>query len=132
MGIEPYLLSSSVLAILAQRLVRKICETCKESYIPTKEELKGLEIKTDLLFRGKGCSDCFGSTYRGRIGIYELMPVSGEIKKQLLNSADASALQQTAIREGMITLRSQGGHLAKEGLTTTAEVLRVTRKLDLY
>lgn len=132
MGIEPYLLSSSVLAVLAQRLVRRICETCKEPYSPSKEKLMGLQIKTDKLFRGKGCEECFGSGYRGRIGIYELMPVSGEIKKQLLSSADASAFQETAAKEGMATLRSQGGLLAKEGLTTTAEVLRVTRQLDLY
>lgn len=131
MGIEPYLLSSSVLAVLAQRLVRRICETCKESYHPSQEELNGLEIKAEKLFRGKGCEECFHSGYRGRIGIYELMAVTGEIKKQLLNSADASALQKTAAREGMATLRSQGGLLAKEGLTTTAEVFRVTRQLDL-
>lgn len=132
MGIEPYLLSSSVLAVLAQRLVRRICETCKESYCPNQEELNGLDIKAVKLFRGKGCKECFHSGYRGRIGIYELMAVTGEIKKQLLNSADASALQKTAAREGMATLRSQGGQLAKEGFTTTAEVFRVTRQLDLY
>lgn len=132
MGIEPYLLTSSVLSVLAQRLVRRICESCKEPYSPSKEELKGLQIKTDTLFRGKGCEECFDSGYRGRIGIYELMPVSGVIKKQLLSSADASALQETAAKGGMATLRSQGGLLAREGLTTTAEVLRVTRQLDLY
>lgn len=132
MGIEPYLLSSSVLAVLAQRLVRRVCETCKESYTPDKEELSGLEIKAEKLFQGKGCEECFHTGYRGRVGIYELMPVTGEIKKQLLKSADASALQKTAAREGMATLRSQGGLLAKEGLTTTAEVFRVTRQLDLY
>lgn len=132
MGIEPYLLSSSVLAVLAQRLVRKICDFCKESYEPCSQELKDLQIHTDKLYRGKGCKKCFDSGYRGRVGIYELMPVSGEIKKQLLLSVDASGLQKTAAKEGMATLRSEGGLLAKEGITTTAEILRVTRQLELY
>jgi len=132
MGIEPYLLSSSVLAVLAQRLVRKICDSCKETYKPSPQELKDLQIHTDKLYRGKGCKECFNSGYRGRVGIYELMPVSGEIKRQLLLSVDASALQKTAAEQGMATLRSEGGLLAKEGITTTAEVLRVTRQLELY
>ncbi len=132
MGIEPYLLSSSVLAVLAQRLVRKICEECKQSYQPSQQELEDLQLKGGKLYRGKGCETCFGSGYRGRVGIYELMPVSGKIKKQLLKSADASALQQTAADLGMATLRSEGGRLAKKGITTTAEVLRVTRQLELY
>ncbi|MEM8727312.1 MAG: type II secretion system ATPase GspE [Chlamydiota bacterium] len=131
MGIEPYLLSSSVLAVLAQRLVRKICSACKESYHPHSQELKDLRIRADKLYRGRGCSECFDSGYRGRVGIYELMPVSGEIKKQLLLTVDASALQKTAAEQGMATLRSEGGLLAKEGITTIAEVLRVTRQLEL-
>ena len=132
MGIEPYLLSSSVLAILAQRLVRKICEECKESYKPSKQELEDLQLEGGTLYRGKGCKECFGSGYRGRVGIYELMPVSGEIKKQLLKSADAGALQRVASNQGMATLRSEGGNLAKQGITTTAEVLRVTKQIELY
>lgn len=132
MGIEPYLLSSSVLAVLAQRLVRKICDICKESYEPSSQELKDLQIQTDKLYRGKGCRECFDSGYRGRVGLYELMPVTGEIKKQLLLSVDAGSLQKTAAGQGMATLRSEGGLLAKEGITTTAEVLRVTRQLELY
>lgn len=131
MGIEPYLLSSSVIAVLAQRLVRKICDTCKETYKPSKGELEGLQVDAKVLYHGKGCNDCFGSGYRGRIGIYELMPVTNQIKTQLLKSADASELQRAAAKEGMATLRSQGALLAKEGKTTTAEILRVTRQIDL-
>ncbi|WP_194847583.1 type II secretion system ATPase GspE [Candidatus Neptunochlamydia vexilliferae] len=129
MGIEPYLLSSSVLAVLAQRLVRRVCENCKESYEPTAQELEDLGLKGGKLCRGKGCKECFGSGYRGRVGIYELMPVTGEIKRQLLASADANALQKTAMEMGMATLRSEGGKLAGEGITSTAEVLRVTRQI---
>jgi len=132
MGIEPYLLSSSVLAVLAQRLVRKICLECREAYDPSEQELEDLQIDCKKLYRGKGCNSCFGSGYRGRVGIYELMPVIGPIKEQLLNSADANALQKTALKAGMASLRTEGGKLAKEGITTTSEVLRVTRQLDLY
>ncbi len=129
MGIEPYLLTSSVLAVLAQRLVRRICESCKESYEPTVQELEDLGLKKGKLCRGAGCEECFGSGYRGRVGIYELMPVTGEIKRQLLASADASALQKTAMEMGMATLRSEGGKLVQAGITSTAEVLRVTRQI---
>lgn len=132
MGIEPYLLSSSVLAVLAQRLVRKICQECKESYDPTPQELQDFNMKKGKLFRGRGCNACYGSGYRGRLGIYELMPVTTPIKQQLLRSVDANALQMAATEMGMTTLRSEGERLAKEGKTTTAEVLRVTRQLDLY
>jgi len=132
MGIEPYLLSSSVLAVLAQRLVRKICLECREAYDPSEQELEDLQIDCKKLYRGKGCNSCFGSGYRGRVGIYELMPVTYPIKEQLLNSADANALQKTALKAGMASLRTEGGKLAKEGITTTSEVLRVTRQLDLY
>jgi len=121
-----------VLAILAQRLVRRICDGCKEAYMPTSQELEDLQLKKGKLYRGKGCNTCFGSGYRGRVGIYELMPVTGPIKQQLLLSADANALQKTATELGMASLRSEGGKLAQEGITTTAEVLRVTRQLELY
>lgn len=137
MGIEPYLLSSSVLAILAQRLVRNICEECKAPYIPSEEELsevglKREELKGGFLFKGKGCPACFGSGYKGRQGIYELMSVTQPIKMQLMRSADATQLQKMAKEIGMTTLREEGGKLALQGKTTTYEVLRVTRQIELY
>lgn len=131
MGIEPYLLTSSVLAVLAQRLVRCICEECKESYIPTAAELQDMGLTSGKLYRGRGCKACFGTGYRGRRGVYEFMPLNRRIKEQLLRSPDASALQKTATEMGMATLRSAGGKLAAQGVTTTAEVLRVTRQLEL-
>lgn len=136
MGIEPYLLSSAVIAALAQRLVRRICTRCVEKYTPSDEELLEVGLKRDELIkgklkRGKGCDACFGSGYRGRAGLYELMPVTSGIKTQLLQSADASALQKIAIKEGMISLRQQGAMLAIQGITTSAEVLRVTRQIEL-
>ena len=132
MGIEPYLLSSSVLAVLAQRLVRKICEKCRESYTPIKGELEdiGLQQSVKKLYRGKGCPHCFNSGYKGRHGIYELMPVTAPIKRQLLKSADSTLLQKVAEENGMKTLRQQGAELAASGLTTSYEILRVTRNQD--
>jgi general secretion pathway protein E len=124
MGIEPYLLSSSVVGVLAQRLVRTICPHCKERYEASVPEL-GLERET--LFRGKGCEECFHSGYKGRHGIYELMPVNHAIKKQIAMSADALQLRQLALDEGMVPLAHSGVALVRAGVTTPSEVLRVTR-----
>ena len=136
MGIEPYLLTSSVLAIVAQRLVRKICLACKKTYVPTNGELKesGLlreSLNKGVLFKGSGCSKCLESGYLGRSGIYELMPVCHEIKEQLLKSANASALQSLALKRGMHSLLDQGKDLAINGITTIEEVLRVTRQIEI-
>ncbi len=131
MGIEPFLLSSSVIGALAQRLVRRICTQCKESYEPSAEELSELGLKKCRLYKGSGCQACFGSGYRGRAGLYELMHITPRIKQQLLSSADSSALQRIAIEDGLQTLRDHGAQLAKEGITTSAEVLRVTRQVEL-
>lgn len=132
MEIEPYLLSSSVLAVVAQRLVRMVCPDCAISYIPSSAEVKelGLEETHSPLapfFKGSGCASCYGSGYKGRCGIYELMVVSSPIKRQLLKSADAEELRRIALAQGMVSLRSEGARLVAKGITTTAEVLRVTR-----
>lgn len=129
MAIEPYLLSSSVIGVLAQRLVRKICIHCKTPYVPTQGELHSLQLsrEVDTLYRGEGCSVCYGSGYKGRMGIFELMPLTGPLKRQLIESPDSSVLQKIALQEGMESLREDGGKLVELGLTTTTEVLRVTR-----
>lgn len=132
MGIEPYLLSSSVIGVLAQRLVRCICPNCKASYEPTEEELQNLGIKEEIpeLFSGRGCAKCYDTGYKGRMGIYELMQMTGHLKRQLIETAESSGLQEIALREGMETLRLDGGYLVAQGLTTTSEVLRVTRSCE--
>jgi general secretion pathway protein E len=136
MGIEPYLLSSSVIGVLAQRLVRKICPHCKTGYVPSDAELESLGLQREqleggLLFQGQGCQQCYQLGYRGRHGIYELMNVGGAIKQQIVRSADALELQRVAHAEGMLDLRREGGYLVKAGITTTAEVLRVTRGYEV-
>lgn len=132
MGIEPYLLTSSVVGVLAQRLVRLICPHCKIDYKPSDQELSELKIRlADLkdgkLCKGQGCAHCFGSGFKGRHGIYELMPITTAIKHQLLKSPDALELQRVALASGMSNLRAEGAKLAIDGLTSSSEVLRVTR-----
>jgi general secretion pathway protein E len=128
MGIEPYLLSSSLIAVLAQRLVRTNCPHCLEQYDPSESECKELGIPyTAPFYRGVGCPHCFGVGYKGRMAIYELLLVSQPIKEALLKSADSTLLRKVAIQEGMATLLQAGAALVKAGQTTSSEVLRVTR-----
>nr|WP_249274175.1 type II secretion system ATPase GspE [Parachlamydia sp. AcF125] len=135
MGIEPYLLSSTVVGVCAQRLVRRICPACKTSYKPTDRELASLGLQRDdltdgNLFIGEGCSVCYGTGYRGRHGLYELMSVNNAIKKQIVKSADAVEMRDVALNTGMIGLLNHGAELAKNGVTTSAEVLRAARGLE--
>lgn len=132
MGIEPYLLSSSLVGVLAQRLVRRICPHCCTAYQPVAEELLDIGLSRDvlpkgLLYKGAGCDRCFGSGYRGRHGIYELMTIDYKIQQQIVKSANAIDLRNIALERGMIGLRQHGAELVKAGVTTVAEVLRVTR-----
>ena len=130
MGIEPYLLTSSVVGILAQRLVRMLCTQCKVEYEPSLQELKELGMKATRLFEPRGCPHCFGLGYKGRCGIYELLPLTFALKRQLLRSADAVELQRVAMAEGMVSLRHAAALLALQGVTSTNEVLRVTRIME--
>lgn len=135
MGIEPYLLSSCIIGVLAQRLVRRICPECKISYTPTDREIASLGLKKeDLpsqhLFHGTGCQFCFGSGYKGRHGIYELMLVNHAIQKQIVKSPDAVELRRIALDTGMVSLLTHGSVLVKQGITTVAEVLRATRGFE--
>lgn len=132
MGIEPYLLSSSVIGVLAQRLVRKICPHCREEYEPHLEELLELGLDPHVyegvkFARGKGCHHCFFSGYKGRHGIYELMNMTNSLKDQLMKSPNATELSRLAILEGMKSLRLEGAELVLKGITTSSEVMRVTK-----
>jgi len=130
MGIEPYLLSSSVIGVLAQRLVRRICTHCKQEYKPSKSELEklGLTAKKGIHFaKGEGCSKCFNTGYKGRIGIHELMVVTSKIKQQVVKSPDAEELRKIFIADGGADLRKSGINLVLKGLTTPEEVYRLTK-----
>ncbi|HBG92888.1 MAG: type IV-A pilus assembly ATPase PilB [Nitrospirae bacterium GWF2_44_13] len=132
MGIEPFLVSSSVILIMAQRLARKLCKECEKEEekfpLPTLISLGFSEedAKTVKCYRGKGCSVCNNSGYKGRIALYEIMIVNEEIRKLILEGASAIELKKAAIRGGMKTLRMSGLTKVKEGVTTIEEVLRVT------
>jgi len=131
MGVEPYLISSSVNAFLAQRLVRKICSHCKTSYKPSAQELSraGItkaKIGNRNLFKGKGCEKCLNTGYSGRLGIFELMPVSDKIRKLIMSGSDASTIKDQAIKDGMKTLLQDGIDKVIKGHTTLDEVLRVS------
>ncbi len=124
MGVENYLLNSSLVAVLAQRLVRLICPGCK---VPA-----GVRTAPDgravSSYQGAGCEDCFGTGYAGRIGIFELMEMNDELRKLVMRNADASEITETARRNGMRTLREDGWLKVGTGLTTADEVLRVTQE----
>ena len=131
MGIEPFLVTSSVIAILAQRLVRVICDSCKEEYIPDEESLLNIGLTPELLggrkiFRGRGCPECLNTGYIGRTGIFELMLVDDTIKNLILKTSDANAIKHKAVEQGMVTLRQNGAQKVLDGITTIEEVFRVT------
>ncbi len=128
MGVEPFLVSSSVLAVIAQRLVRTICKECKTSYVPTQEELDklGIKAKVPSFYKGKGCPACLTTGYYGRLGIYELLLITDEIRSLILAKADANTIKAKATSAGMLTLREEGIKKIIEGSTTTEEILRVT------
>jgi general secretion pathway protein E len=130
MGIEPFLITSSVNAYLAQRLVRKICPKCKEAFKPPPKMLSELGIKPSQLkggklFRGKGCDDCLKTGYSGRLGIFELLVLTPGVRKMIMEHSEAPLIKEFAIKEGMKTLLQDGLIKAIEGITTVEEVLRV-------
>jgi general secretion pathway protein E len=135
MGIEPFLITSSVIAIIAQRLVRVLCPHCKETYNPDKETLTNLGLELSVLkknsfYRKKGCNLCMHTGYRGRTAIFEIMIVDDEIKRLVLKTSDANQINELALKRGMITLQKDGIDKVLNGITTTEEVLRVTRSLN--
>jgi type IV pilus assembly protein PilB len=131
MGIEPFLISSAVILILAQRLIRKICMDCREPIKVHPQLLIDLgvppdEIKSFTIYKGKGCPICNNTGYKGRIGLYEVMPMKEEVKELVLSRASTTEIKKEAIRMGMKTLRQSGIIKIKDGLTTIEEVLRST------
>jgi general secretion pathway protein E len=134
MGIEPFLVASSLVCVLAQRLVRTICPHCKESYPPTLEEMKFLNRlmhkvnPPEMLFRGKGCNRCLGKGYLGRTGIFELMEITPDIRKMIIERKDSQTIKTEAERLGFKTLLDNGMSKVINGITTIEEILRVTQR----
>ncbi len=135
MGIEPFLVTSSIVAIIAQRLVRVLCLHCKEVYTPDEETLANLGLNLSVLqnntfYRKKGCNLCMQTGFRGRSAIFEIMVVDDNIRRLVLKTSDANQINELAVKQGMITLQQDGIQKVMAGITTTEEVLRVTRSLN--
>ncbi len=133
MGIEPFLAASSIVGILAQRLVRRICPHCKEAITPPAELLDQLGDECTLpanpqFYEGRGCSHCMNIGYWGRSGIYELLRIDETVRELLLQDKDAATIKQAAMNQGMQSLRSAGVAQALEGVTSLEEILRVTQE----
>jgi type IV pilus assembly protein PilB len=131
MGVEPFLVASSVNLVLAQRLARLICSSCREPVEVHPQALVELgvnaeEARTMTCSHGTGCPQCSGTGYRGRVALYEVMPMSEELREMVLAGASANEVKRTAIGVGMITLRQSGLLKIKQGMTTIEEVVRVT------
>jgi general secretion pathway protein E len=133
MGMEDYLLSSTIIGILAQRLVRTACPYCRVPYTPEpailhEMKLDGVDPEEMKIFDVKGCSQCGNTGYWGRLGIYELLRMSEDIQRLIMEKKDANVLKEQARRNGMRTLREDGWLKVKEGITTVSEVVRVTQE----
>jgi general secretion pathway protein E len=132
-GIEPFLISSSVKGVAAQRLIRVLCNECKEPYTPDEAALQAIGIPPDkvadgAIYRSVGCPICFQTGYRGRIGIFEVMTIDSTLSNLLLKTYDANRIKAQAVEKGMVALREDGIRKVLKGITTIEEVLRVTQK----
>ncbi len=131
MGAEPYLVASVLEAVLAQRLVRRICAACRTPDTPSAADIEALGVAAPRgvqLYRGRGCDACRGTAYRGRTGIYELFPITEEVRSLILRRASSREIRRHAIEAGMVSLRLDGWAKACQGITTIEEILRVTQE----
>jgi general secretion pathway protein E len=135
MGVQPFLVASSLVGVLAQRLVRVLCPSCKKPYVPTQEERDTIGLTDAILaeaghpthlYKAVGCPACGGNGYQGRTGIYELMLVDDDVRPLILKSVDATTIKRAAVERGMLTLMEHGAYKVAKGITTAAEVLSVT------
>ena len=131
MGVEPYLIASVMSGVLAQRLVRRICQTCRVLDAPDPGDLLAIGV-TDghgvELFRGEGCDACRKTGYKGRVGVYELFIITEEVRSLILRQASTGEIRRKAVENGMVTLREDAWAKARAGFTTVDEILRVTQE----
>jgi general secretion pathway protein E len=134
MGVQPFLVASSLIGILAQRLIRTVCPECREPYVPTDEEISQLGIRREMIprpgfiYRARGCPRCLDTGYTGRSGIYEMMRIDENIQQLILKNADSNTIKKAAQAAGMLTLREDGAFKICEGRTTIEEIVRVTQE----
>lgn len=128
MGIPPFLLSSSLVGVVAQRLVRKICTNCRETWVPDRNELESIGYvggDTPVLYRGRGCESCRGTGYRGRTAVHEIMKINSDLRDAIYRQESTDVLKDIAVKNGMITLRENCKRLVLSGVTTLEEMLKV-------
>lgn len=131
MGIQPYLISSSVVGVVAQRLVRKICDNCKEEYISDEKERKLLNVDEGItLYKGKGCGQCYNTGYKGRIAIHEIMTANKEIRTAINENENTDEIREKAIENGMVILKENCKELVLKGITTVDEFVRTTYTME--
>jgi general secretion pathway protein E len=131
MGVEPYLVASSLVAVLAQRLVRVLCTQCREAYTPSAESLAEIGVRASrpvTAYKAKGCAHCHGTGYLGRVGIFELMIVDDAIRAHITQTTDAKTIKKAAVENGMQPLRVDGARKVIDGVTSIEEVLRATEE----
>ena len=131
MGVPTFLITATVEAILAQRLVRRVCKECREEYTPSREVLDDLELTSDDIrgkrfFRGAGCEICNNTGHKGRVGLFELMILNNQLREMIMHNASHDELREVARKGGMITLRDAGMKACYAGITTAEEVIRET------
>ncbi len=130
-GIDPYLVATSLVGVVSQRLVRKVCTNCKREYTVTKEEQKTLDVSEGTkIYRGSGCTICNRTGYKGRIAIHEIMPINREIRALVVERAINDVVHEAALRNGMISLKDNCKRLVLQGTTTIEELLKVTYSVD--
>ncbi|MBW2246878.1 MAG: Flp pilus assembly complex ATPase component TadA, partial [Deltaproteobacteria bacterium] len=132
-GVEPFLISSSVLAVVAQRLIRVLCKDCKQPYTPDKSTLESIGITPDqfheaTIYRAEGCENCFRTGYKGRMGIFEIMLLDSSLKSLILTAYDSGRIKDAALNLNMVTLRQDGIQKVLRGISTIEEVIRVTQQ----
>ena len=133
MGVEPFLISSSVIAVVAQRLARVLCSSCKECYLPESIALSRIGLTVDQtkksnICKAKGCKECLNTGYKGRIGLFEIMVLRDKLKNLILKTFDSNLIKSAALKTGMVSLRHDGVLKVLSGMTTIEEVLRVTQQ----
>ena len=131
MGIEPFLIGASVVGVIAQRLIRRLCPRCKEMVEATERDKKIVGVTKDVnIYRSTGCHICNGTGYSGRIGVYEIMPITEKIREVINNNGTADDIRRVAIQEGLKTLRSNAARLVLDGTTTVDEMIRISYAND--
>ncbi|MCD4774484.1 MAG: GspE/PulE family protein [Candidatus Aegiribacteria sp.] len=127
MGVQPYLLSTTLVSVVAQRLVRRVCEKCCEEYTPSRSLRESIGLEDGVVLkRGKGCRNCRGTGYKGRIAVFEVLEMTEEIRNSVMNGASIDEIRRTAVKQGMTTLHTNTLSKVREGITTPEEMLKVT------